>query len=111
MPLHVSAVTRPSSGGCAHRNLHAVNTQPPHAITPNSICAEPPEDGRVTLETCRGIDSLQNELREVNQVGVDSLMYMLNLHMYIRTHRMKNKEVFCRFQKVRKKEKGRRLTG
>jgi alpha-N-acetylglucosamine transferase len=27
-----------------------------HVITPKSICAEPPEDGRVTLEICRGID-------------------------------------------------------
>jgi hypothetical protein len=28
-----------------------------HVITPNSICAEPPEDGRVTPKTCRGTDS------------------------------------------------------
>jgi hypothetical protein len=35
----------------------AVNTHPTHAIRPNSNCAEPPEDGRVTTETCRGIDS------------------------------------------------------
>jgi hypothetical protein len=40
-----------------HCDLHAVNTHPTHAITPNSNCAEPPEDGRVTPETCRGIDS------------------------------------------------------
>jgi hypothetical protein len=40
-----------------NRNLHAVNTHLTHAITPNSICAEPPEDGRVTTETCRGADS------------------------------------------------------
>jgi hypothetical protein len=40
-----------------HRNLHADNTQPTHAVTPNSISAEPPEDGRVMPETCRGIDS------------------------------------------------------
>jgi hypothetical protein len=26
-------------------------------VKPNSICAEPPEDGRVTPETCIGIDS------------------------------------------------------
>jgi hypothetical protein len=78
MPLHVSGVTRPSSGGSAqllfgvivcvgcvlaacrlwfHRNLHAVNTHPTHAITPHSNCAEPPEDGRITPETCRGINS------------------------------------------------------
>jgi hypothetical protein len=38
-------------------NPHATNTHPTHAIAPNSNCAEPPEDGRVTLETCRGIDS------------------------------------------------------
>jgi hypothetical protein len=40
-----------------HRNLHAVNTHLTHTITPNSICAELPEDGRVTPETCRDIDS------------------------------------------------------
>jgi hypothetical protein len=40
-----------------NRNLHAVNTHPTHAITPNSNCAEPPEDGRVTPETSTGIDS------------------------------------------------------
>jgi hypothetical protein len=78
MPLYVSGITRPSSGGSAHmlfgvftcvgcglttcrmwfhRNLHAVNTHPMHIITPNSICAEPPEDGRVKPETCRGIES------------------------------------------------------
>jgi hypothetical protein len=28
-----------------HRNLHTVNTHPTHAVTPNSNCAEPPEDG------------------------------------------------------------------
>jgi hypothetical protein len=39
-----------------HRNLHAVNTHPTHAITPNSNCAEPREDGRLTPETCRGVD-------------------------------------------------------
>jgi hypothetical protein len=39
------------------RNIQAVNTHPTHAITPNNNCAEPPEDGRVTPETCRGIDS------------------------------------------------------
>jgi hypothetical protein len=53
-------------------NLHAVNTHPTHAITPNSICAEPPEDGWVMPETCRGSD-LINKLRKVYQVGVDSL--------------------------------------
>jgi hypothetical protein len=87
MPLHVSGVTRPSPGGSAqmlfgvtagvgcvlttcrlrfHCNLHAVNTHPRHAVTPNSNCAEPHEDGRVTPETCRGIGSL----RKVYQVGV-----------------------------------------
>jgi hypothetical protein len=40
-----------------HRNLHAVNTNLSHLITPNIICAEPSVDGRVTAETCRGIDS------------------------------------------------------
>jgi hypothetical protein len=40
-----------------HSNLHVVNTHSTYVITPNSICAEPPEDGRVTSETCRGIDS------------------------------------------------------
>jgi hypothetical protein len=38
-------------------NLHAVNTHPTHVITPNSFCADPPEDGRVTPETCKGTDS------------------------------------------------------
>jgi hypothetical protein len=71
MPLDISGVIRPSSGGSAqmlfgvitcvgcvwNRILHAVNTQPPHVITPNSICAEPPEDWRVTPETYRSIDS------------------------------------------------------
>jgi hypothetical protein len=33
-------------------NRHAVNTHLTHALTPNSICAQPPEDGRVTPETC-----------------------------------------------------------
>jgi hypothetical protein len=28
-----------------------------HAITPSSFCAGPPEDGRVTPETYRGIES------------------------------------------------------
>jgi hypothetical protein len=36
---------------------YVVNTHPTHVITPNSICAEPPEDGRVMPETCRDIDS------------------------------------------------------
>jgi hypothetical protein len=39
-----------------HRNLHVVNTHVTHVITPNSICTEPPEDGRVTPETRRGIE-------------------------------------------------------
>jgi hypothetical protein len=38
--------------GRFYRNLHAVNTHPTHEITPNNICVEPPEDGRVTPETC-----------------------------------------------------------
>jgi hypothetical protein len=38
-------------------NLHAVNTNFTQEVTPNSICAEPPEDGRVTPETCRAIVS------------------------------------------------------
>jgi hypothetical protein len=78
MPLHVSGVTYPSSGdslqmllgvitcvGCVmttcrlrfYRNLHVVKKHPTHAIAPSSICTGPPEDGRVTPETCRGIDS------------------------------------------------------
>jgi hypothetical protein len=40
-----------------HCNLHAVNTHLTHAFTPNSICAECPEDGQVMPETCRSIDS------------------------------------------------------
>jgi hypothetical protein len=42
--------------GCDH-DLHLVNTHHTQVITPNSICAEPPEDVRVTPETCRGIHS------------------------------------------------------
>jgi hypothetical protein len=78
MPLNVSGATHPSTGGSAPlqfgviacvgcvltacrlrwtHNLHAVNIHPTHAITPNSKCAEPPEDGRVTAETCRGMNS------------------------------------------------------
>jgi hypothetical protein len=53
---------------------HAVNKHPTHAITPNSNCAGPPKDGRVTPETCRDW-LLINKLRKVYQVGVDSLMY------------------------------------
>jgi hypothetical protein len=40
-----------------HHNLHTANTHPTHEIAPNSNCVEPPEDGRVTPETCTGIDS------------------------------------------------------
>jgi hypothetical protein len=41
---------------CVGRVLTAC-THPTHVITPNSICAEPPEDERLILETFRGIDS------------------------------------------------------
>jgi hypothetical protein len=73
MPLHVSAVTRPSAGGSAQMLFGVITfvgcvsaaaaaaaaaaVHPTHVITPNSICAEPPEDGRVAAETCRGTDS------------------------------------------------------
>jgi hypothetical protein len=71
MPLHVLGVTRPSSGGCAQMLFGVItwvgcvltecrlgfHTHPMHVITPNSICAEAPEDGRVTPETSKGIDS------------------------------------------------------
>jgi hypothetical protein len=78
MPLHVSGVTRPSAGGSArmifgvitcvecvltecrlrfNRYRHVINTHPTHVITPNAKRADPPADGRVTPETCRGIDS------------------------------------------------------
>jgi hypothetical protein len=54
LPVHLQEALH---AGCSvHRNLHAVNTHPTHVITPNSFCAEPPEDGRVTPETCRDID-------------------------------------------------------
>jgi hypothetical protein len=43
--------------GAVPRTLHTVKIHPTHAITPNNICAEPPEDRRVTPETCRDIDS------------------------------------------------------
>jgi hypothetical protein len=45
-----------------HPNLHVVNTHPMHVITPNSICAQPPEDGRVTPETCRGIEQTKKSV-------------------------------------------------
>jgi hypothetical protein len=35
-----------------HHNLRVVNTQLTQVITPISICAEPPKDGRITPETC-----------------------------------------------------------
>jgi hypothetical protein len=38
-------------------NMHVVNTHPTHVITPNIVCAKPPEDERLMPETCRGIDS------------------------------------------------------
>jgi hypothetical protein len=78
VPVHVLGVTGASSGGSVqllfgviacigcvltacrlrfHHNLHAVNTHPVHAVTPNSNCAETPEDVRVTPKTCRGTDS------------------------------------------------------
>jgi hypothetical protein len=62
MPVHVSGVTRPSSGDSAKMlfgvitcvvcvdYVHVVNT-------PNSICVEPPENGRVTPETYKGTGS------------------------------------------------------
>jgi hypothetical protein len=39
------------------RHVDAGNTHTTHTITPNSICAETSEYGRVTPETSRGIDS------------------------------------------------------
>jgi hypothetical protein len=54
-------------------NLHVVNTHPTHVIIPNSICAQSPEDGRVTPETCGG------KLRQVCQVGIDLL---INCYIY-----------------------------
>jgi hypothetical protein len=95
MLLQVSGVTRPSSGGSAqllfgviaclgrvltacrlqlNYNQHALNTHPKHAITPNNNCAEPPEDGLVTPETCKRRWLLPNKLRKVYQVGSDSLI-------------------------------------
>jgi hypothetical protein len=40
-----------------HRTQHVVNAHPTNEITPDSVSAAAPEDGRVTLETCREIDS------------------------------------------------------
>jgi hypothetical protein len=64
MPLQFSDVTRPSSGGSVQMLFGAIthvvcvlSTHPTQVITPNSISAEPSEDGRETSETCRGIDS------------------------------------------------------
>jgi hypothetical protein len=60
MPLHVSGVTRPSSGGSAQMLFGVITcvrcVLTTHVITPNIICAEPPKDGRVTPETCTGTD-------------------------------------------------------
>jgi hypothetical protein len=53
MPLHVSGITGPSSGGSAQMKFGVIMC----VITPNCICAEPSEDWRVKPETCRGIDS------------------------------------------------------
>jgi hypothetical protein len=55
--LFLVCLLRVNAGCGGYRNRHAVNTHRTHPITPNSICAEPPEDGRVTPETCSGIDS------------------------------------------------------
>jgi hypothetical protein len=41
MPLHVSGITRPSSGASAHILCNV--------ITPNSICTELPEDNNIYL--------------------------------------------------------------
>jgi hypothetical protein len=55
MPLHFSGVTRPTSGGSAQLLFGVIACVGCVLATCN--CAEPPEDGRVTPETCRGIDS------------------------------------------------------
>jgi hypothetical protein len=61
MPLHVSGITCPSSGGSAQMLFGVIAyvgcVLTAHAITPNSICAELPDDGRVMPKTSRGIDS------------------------------------------------------
>jgi hypothetical protein len=86
MPLHVLGTAYPSSGGSAqllfgvtmcvgcvlavcglqfHHNPHAVNTHLTHAITPNSSSAERPKHVEAL--------TLNEKLRKVYQVGVDSL--------------------------------------
>jgi hypothetical protein len=69
--LRVNASTR---FGCYSTIFRRLCTHPTHAITPKSNCAEPPNDGRVTPETCRGID-LINKLRKLYLVAFDSLIY------------------------------------
>jgi hypothetical protein len=72
MPVQVSDVTHPSSGGFAQMLIGVLtcvglrvdyvqvarsqHTSYARNYT-NSICADPPENGRVTPKTCRGIDS------------------------------------------------------
>jgi hypothetical protein len=62
MPIYALDDNRPSSEGSAQMLFGVITcvgcVLTTHVITPNSICAEPPEDGRITPETCRGIDSL-----------------------------------------------------
>jgi hypothetical protein len=55
--VSVTELLEYSSLDTNHHNLHMVNTHPMHVIAPNRIWADPPEDGQVTPETFRGIDS------------------------------------------------------
>jgi hypothetical protein len=68
-PLHISGVKRPSSGGttlavfgvsCVHFQLLAHNLQQANSynctqLTPKPAGVMPPETGRLTPETCRGL--------------------------------------------------------
>jgi hypothetical protein len=55
---HLVYCVRVMSVGCTRFGVELVSeTQPTHVITPDSVCALPPEDGRVTPETYRVVFS------------------------------------------------------
>jgi hypothetical protein len=46
-------------------------TRRQHAITPSSIRAGPPEDGRVTVETCTDLNTNKTKkLKKLYQIGI-----------------------------------------
>jgi hypothetical protein len=50
------------------RNLHAVNTHPTHVIIPNSICAEPAEDGWVTPKHVEALTPNKHSKKSVSHL-------------------------------------------